>query len=421
MVGSRARRCSDVRFGAVLLSGFCSLLAQEMLQFVLPLYLLEQTGSAASFGFVVAMGFIPYALLAPVGGALADRGWQRRLMVGVNVMLMGALGVFFAMMGRVAPFAVVALVTIASFVAQALYQPAVQSCVPYLLQGERVLRGAALMSEAGTITTLIGPVVGAFILGIAGIAAVAVISLVLFCIAAMIAVVFVRIDAGASDGRVSDGIVPALFGDVVEAMRYVRDRPQLMGGICSGTLINLLVGSLLSVGTSYLVLQVLHLDALYTSYAQMAFGVGALAGGALLAARPRAFSAARIWRYELAMALPVLGLAVVFALVGASAVGWPWMNMAAFAALIGAGALAMACGTIASTCITADLQREAPREMVGKLVALFMTLVNCATPIGQAVYGVALDTAEPACLLLFAGLSGVAVALGLRWFTKTRR
>ena len=421
MVGSCARRCSDVRFGAVLLSGFCSLLAQEMLQFVLPLYLLEQTGSAASFGFVAAMGFIPYALLAPVGGALADRGWQRRLMVGVNVMLMGSLGLFLAMMGRVAPFTIVAFVTIASFVGQALYQPAVQSCVPYLLQGERVLRGTALMGEVGTITTLVGPVVGAFILGIAGIAAVAIISLVLICIAAMIAVVFVRMDVRAADGMTPDGIMPALFGDVVEAMRYVRDRPQLMGGICSGTLINLLVGSLLSVGTSYLVLQVLHLDALYTSYAQMAFGVGALAGGALLAARPRAFSAVRIWRYELAMALPELGLAAVFALVGTRAVGLPWMNMAAFAALLAAGALAMTYGTIASTCITADLQREAPREMVGKLVALFMMMVNCATPIGQAVYGVALDAVEPAYLLLFAGLGGVAVALGLRWFTKTRR
>lgn len=97
------------------------------------------------------------------------------------------------------------------------------------------------------------------------------------------------------------------------------------------------------------------------------------------------------------------------------------MNMAAFAALLAAGALTMAYGTIASTCITADLQREAPREMVGKLVALFMTLANCATPIGQAVYGVSLDAVEPAYLLLFAGLGGVAVALGLRWFTKTRR
>lgn len=95
--------------------------------------------------------------------------------------------------------------------------------------------------------------------------------------------------------------------------------------------------------------------------------------------------------------------------------------MAAFAALLAAGALTMAYGTMASTYITADLQREAPREMVGKLVALFMTLVNCATPIGQAVYGVSLDAVEPVYLLLFAGLGGVAVALGLRWFTKTRR
>ena len=67
------------------------------------------------------------------------------------------------------------------------------------------------------------------------------------------------------------------------------------------------------------------------------------------------------------------------------------------------------------------MQREAPRETVGKLVALFMTMVNCATPIGRAVYGVALDAVEPAYLLLFAGLGGAAVALGLRWFTKKRR
>ena len=67
------------------------------------------------------------------------------------------------------------------------------------------------------------------------------------------------------------------------------------------------------------------------------------------------------------------------------------------------------------------MQREAPRETVGGLVAPFMILVNCDTSIGQAVHGVALDAVEPAYLLLFAGLGGVAVALGLRWFTKMRR
>ena len=54
-----------------------SLLGMEILQFVLPLHLLNLTGSGALYGGVVAAGFVPYTLLAPIGGVIADRTRKR--------------------------------------------------------------------------------------------------------------------------------------------------------------------------------------------------------------------------------------------------------------------------------------------------------------------------------------------------------
>lgn len=55
-------------FRAIVASQVFSLLGIEILQFVLPLHLLNLTGSGTLYGMVLAAGFIPYVGLSPVGG-----------------------------------------------------------------------------------------------------------------------------------------------------------------------------------------------------------------------------------------------------------------------------------------------------------------------------------------------------------------
>ncbi|MDE5716124.1 MAG: MFS transporter, partial [Lachnospiraceae bacterium] len=68
-------------FTFVVIGQIISLFGNAALRFALPLYLLNQTGSSALYGTVMACAFIPSILLSPVGGIVADRVNKRNVMV----------------------------------------------------------------------------------------------------------------------------------------------------------------------------------------------------------------------------------------------------------------------------------------------------------------------------------------------------
>ncbi len=68
-------------FTLVVIGQVISLFGNAAIRFALPLYLLNQTGSSALYGTVMACAFIPSVLLSPVGGMIADRVNKRNVMV----------------------------------------------------------------------------------------------------------------------------------------------------------------------------------------------------------------------------------------------------------------------------------------------------------------------------------------------------
>lgn len=100
--GERGGGVATPRFAAVMASQALSLLGMEILQFVLPLHLLNLTGSGALYGGVVAAGFVPYTLLAPVGGVIADRTRKRGVMVAVGAALAAAMAAYLPLAGTAA-------------------------------------------------------------------------------------------------------------------------------------------------------------------------------------------------------------------------------------------------------------------------------------------------------------------------------
>ncbi|MEG1163399.1 MAG: MFS transporter, partial [Anaerovoracaceae bacterium] len=51
----------------------------------------------------------------------------------------------------------------------------------------------------------------------------------------------------------------------------------------------------------------------------------------------------------------------------------------------------MALATMFSVQMIATVQKETPSHLIGKVIALMMSLAMCAQPIGQAIYGVVFD------------------------------
>lgn len=403
---------SDRRiFACILAAQFCSLLGQEVLQFVLPLYLLDVTGSGTRFGLAIACGFVPYTLLSPVGGVLADRTRKRGIMVGVNAALVAVLLVFLVLKDAGDPFALVVFATMASFVAQALYQPSIQSTVPFVLAPADVPRGVALVSQIGSLTTLGGPVAGAAVYGIAGLVPVVWVSLCAFALSGAVVAIAVRFSCEPSpwDG----GALAVVRDDLAEAFRFLRGKPLLLGGMATATFVNVSAGAFINVGTVYVATITLGLAAAYVSFAQMAMGAGSLVGHSLFVVGPRLFSLEKSSAYvggvAVAMAAAALALSPVV----------PMGSVAVFLILAASYAFATMSGGLMGSCMLAELQSGAPVELVGKLIALFMTLVNCATPFGQAVYGALFDVL-PAWAIAAATTAELA-AVTVAWSRFLRR
>ena len=409
MVGKSDRRT----FALILLAQFCSLLGQEVLQFVLPLYLLDVTGSGTRFGLAIACGFVPYTLLSPIGGVLADRTRKRGIMMGVNAALVAVLLVFLALKDTGDPFALVVFATMASFTAQALYQPSIQSTVPFVLAAPDVPRGVALVSQIGSLTTLSGPVVGAAVYGAVGLVPVVWVSLAAFALSGAVVALAVRFPCEPASWE--GGALAMVRDDLAEAVRYLRDKPLLLGGMATATFVNMSAGALISVGTVYVVTITLGLPAAYASFAQMAMGAGSLVGHSLLAIAPRRFSLRRSAPYVGGIAA---AMGVAAWVLSPAAFMAP---MAVFLVLTASYAFATMSGGLMGSCMLAELQAGAPSALVGKLIALFMTLVNCATPLGQAVFGVLFDVLPAWTIALATALELAVVAGAWRRFLRRRQ
>ncbi len=453
MVGKSDKRT----FALILLAQFCSLLGQEVLQFVLPLYLLDATGSGAMFGLAIAYGFVPYTLLSPIGGVMADRTRKVGIMVGVNAALVAVLLLFLQFKDFGDPFASVVFATMASFVAQALYQPAIQSTVPFVLASADVPRGVALVSQVGSLTTLGGPVIGAALYGAAGLSSVVWMSLAAFALSAVVVAVLVRVPCelepweGGALAMVRADLasascylkgMPVLLGGMLAATFVnisasalvnvgtvyiatktlglpalcasfaLKGMPVLLGGMLAATFVNISASALVNVGTVYIATKTLGLPALCASFAQLTLGAGSLVGHSLLAVAPGRFSLRRSPVYIGGIALAMAGIAWALAPVSTLEVGGK------FACMVVAYAFATAAGGLTGSCMLAELQTGAPVALVGKLIALFMTLVNCATPIGQAGYGVLFDAVPAWAIFALTAVKLAIVTVAWRRFLR---
>ena len=155
--GKGASRLFTRNFTLLLLGQLFSLIGNGALKFALSMYVLEETGSAAVFGTLLAVSMVPTILLTPFGGVLADRANRRSIMVGLDLTSGAAVLAACAAFSAGRGLAVTAALLIVLSVLGAFESPTVQACVPQMLSGDNVLRGNAAVNQAAAVTGLAVP------------------------------------------------------------------------------------------------------------------------------------------------------------------------------------------------------------------------------------------------------------------------
>ena len=127
------------------------------------------TGKAGWTGLVAAAGFVPTALLAPLGGALADRVPRRTLLLATTSfqILFAALLTLVTSLGDPSP-GLVTLIVFGAGCANAIGFPAFQSMLPDLVPREDLPGAVALSSAQWNLGRVIGPALAGLVIGLGG-------------------------------------------------------------------------------------------------------------------------------------------------------------------------------------------------------------------------------------------------------------
>jgi len=204
-------------------------------------------GSTAAVGWVTFASFIPFVVVGPFAGAIADRFDRRRLLIAATVFgIIGAAVLALITISGVVEVWQIGILAFATGSAQAASVPTRHALIANVVPTEHLLNAVALGGISQHGSRVVGPLFGAAFLSTLGPGSVFVLSAVLLSLA-LVEAIRIRyrgeVDASALPGE--EGLVlvaKRLSSDLVAAGRYVRADRRLMtviglvGAHCSLTM-----------------------------------------------------------------------------------------------------------------------------------------------------------------------------------------
>ncbi|WP_270297805.1 MFS transporter [Eggerthella sinensis] len=400
-------------FVSVIFAQVASLFGDAVLRFALPLYVLNLTGSAALMGAVAAAAWIPYIVLTPIGGVAADRVNKRRIMAVLDTLLAVTCAAYLALDGVIDLIGLSICALIILYAAQSVYQPTVQAAVPFIVPRDSIVRATAIVSQISALSGLVGPVLGGLLFGLFGIEPVVLVSGVAFAASAVLIVVFVRIPRDAIE-RSNVGVVRTVVNDIAESFAFLRhDRPVILKLIFLVAGINVSLTAFILIGAPVIVTQILGLPNQYMGFAEGAMALGGLAGGISVGVFARRLKLDRAPLFLLVAAVALVPIAVIL--------GVSMDAFVAYGILLVSLFVAMACATMFSIQSISFVQLETPGHLVGKVIALIMSLANCAQPVGQLIYGGLFDALRGNLVPVALGTALIAFVIGAITFRVLKR
>ncbi len=397
-------------FTLVVIGQIISLFGNAIIRFALPLYLLNLTGSSALYGTVTACAFIPAILLSPIGGIVADRVNKRNIMVILDFFTAAVILAFSLLMNGANLVVLLTITLMLLYGIAGAYQPSVQASIPALVGQNRFMEANSVINTVSSFASLTGPVLGGILYSACGLKPVLLVCMVCFTLSAVMEI-FIKIPFQKQD--LKGGVWKTAKADFAESIRFIRRDKAVIGKallvVCG---INLFLAAMIVVALPYLVTEVLNLEA---SRANRLYGFaeGALAAGGLFGGIGAGLFADRLKIHKsgnlvIACAACVFPMGVSLLLFSSGMVNYIVITLCCFGV--------MTFSAMFTVQMMSFMQRETPQNMIGKVIAVVLTVSMCAQPVGNALYGVLFEICEgfEAAVVLFSGAVSLGIAIRAR-------
>ncbi|NWK69808.1 MFS transporter [Bacillus paramycoides] len=356
-----------------------TILGSTLLRFALSLYVLDITGRADIFAGLYAITSIPF-LLAPLGGAIADRFNRRNLMVifdFINAAIV--LGFIALLFNGTVSIMWIGIVMFLLAVVSAMYAPVVMASIPQLVPEKKLEQSNGIVNGVQALSNIVAPVLGGVLYGIIGLKMLVILSGLAFFLSAILEM-FIKIPF--IKRMQEDHIVPTIVKDMKEGFLYVLKQPFILKSMLLAALLNLILTPLFVVGGP-IILRV----TMQSSDTMYGIGMGLIDFATILGALSIGFFAKNLqmktlyyWMFVIALLVLPMALSVTPFILSMG-------HYPPFILFILCSIFIAMIMTIVSIYVITVVQKKTPNENLGKVMAIITAVSQCMAPIGQIVYG----------------------------------
>ncbi len=370
-----------------------SILGSSAVQFAIVWWLTKKFDSGNVLSYAMIAGFLPGIFLSPFAGVVVDRYNRKTVMIAADglVALSSALiGVAFFMMDTPPMWMVYGALFVRGL-GSTFHSPAMQAAIPMLVPEDMLMKAGGWGNLIVSGGTLLGPVLGAFLMTVLPIAPIMLVD-ILGAVFAIGALLFVRIpDIPAAAER------PRVLQDLLDGFRAIRANRPL-----SAVMLPMVLAALayMPLAALYPLLVSAHFmgEAWHNGVVEFSFAAGMTASSLVMG----------LWggsrKRFLMISLSIAALGLTSLLSGALPPEAFWL-FALICFPMGAT------GTFLMVPLNAYVQSTVPPEQMGKVFSLMMSLMSLAAPLGLVVSGPLSDAIGVDKWFLYSGAALMVIAL----------
>jgi MFS family permease len=367
-------------------------------------YVYEATGSAAWVGAATIVRLLPYVLLGPIGGMIADRYDRRTVLLVGDVVRGGVMLALAAVVAVDGPVVIVIAFTALASAAGCAERPAAMALLPRLVGESRLGPANALLHTVQDLGVVAGPAIGAILLAVAPAEMAFIANAATFGLSAVLISTLRRrpVATAATDGR-------GAFDELGDGLRAVRTTRFVLPLFLILGMVELTYGA----QTVQLVL-----------YAGSELGLGPEGYGYLLAASGVGGVLSALVNHRLAassrVSAIVVGTGVLFCVTQLGYATTGDVAVALAITVVGGGGF-VACEVVAETA----LARIVPRDVLGRVMGVIDGLSVAAMVVGAVLAPVLITWTSLTTSFVILGVATVLVTLlslaGLRGLDAASR
>lgn len=450
-------------FIIIVIGQIISLFGNAIQRFSMSLYLLDFTGSTATFANILAISTIPYILFAPIAGMLSDKINRKKIMVYLDLFCSVIIGIyaFILLRGRDHEIIVAAVMFILS-ICYTLYGPAVTASIPQVVEEDKLTSANGIINQVSSVVNFVGPIFAGILYGLVGIKVIVIINAVSFLFSAIMEMFLDIPDVGAKNveinvsevtegrtcttgqineaycssggetnsyttGEASEGnvclnqdtkifsldFIKNSFIEMKNSFIYLKKEKKIvLGIIASYAMCNIFLVPILSIVAPYFINVFLGLPSEVYGIVEGICVLGMILGGLWISVKPKMFSMKKAHYTYFPMLFGVLLM---------STLGVLKAGNYTLAGVFAVGGMAIMLSLSLSNVLTLTyIQKEVPEDMLGRVSAFSTAVATISVAPGQLLYGQVIDAGFTiGTILLVTAIINVLLIMFIKWNVRS--